>query len=1095
MKITFSQIVIAIAFTAVSYASTSKAQGTLERRLDINVHHSPLGAVLKQIEDETGLKFIYRASLVDAQAQVDLITKQETLKEILTELLRPRGIAFEVFDDKIVLSKIPKAPDESSSVNNNEVADEHPAANEVIVRSISGIVTDETNQPLPGVTVKVKGTSGGTVTDSRGRFSLTIPDGNPSIVFSYIGYVTQEIAVNNQTILNIQLKASPSSLNEVVVIGYGQQHKADVTSAVTTVKSEDFVTGPVTDPLELLKGKVAGLSVSNPSGDPNATTQIMLRGINTVGGTSQGVLTIIDGVPGDILTVAPEDIAEISVLKDASATAIYGVNGSDGVIIITTKRNSNGIKEVTYSGDESVGQQTRAPKLLTAQDYRNEIAAGSRAKSYDLGSSTNWLNAISNKFPVSNVQDLTFKGGNSQTSYLASLDYRFLQGVFLRNDHEQITGRIDVTHTMLDGKLKFNLGIVTTNFNALPFNQYDYEQMLKMNPTAPVKEPNGSYYQETTNFEYQNPVSDIYNTDAPETAARTKYNATVTLLPVEGLRLAATAAYTRFTYLNKSFQNFENISTLRDGQDGLANINSGQDVQHYFNFTADYSKSFGHHSFALLAGYEYQDDNSFSDYINNHEFPTDLFGYNNIGLGAAQANGDNAGGIGSGYATTNLISYFGRLTYNFDNRYLLLASLRIDGSSQFYGASQPYGRFPSIQGGWRITNEKFMRGQHIFDDLKLRVGYGVTGKPPLAGFLAVPLLGYSNYTFYNGQWIQTLVPTQNPNPDLKWEEKHETNVGLDYSLFKGRIYGSIDAYDNKTVGLLYNYSVPSPPNLYNQTYANAGTMENKGIEVALNIVPVKQKDVAWTSTFTFSTNANKLVSLSNGQYKVTVPYFPTGSTLDPVQTFTNIVQVGQPVGDLYGFKVVGVDKDGNWIYQEPNGKTVPYSQFNHAFGDKQVLGNGIPKFYAGWNNTISYKNWDFSVTMRGAFHFQILNLQRLYFENTSVENYNRLASSQNKVFGTAVLNKNMPEEFNSYYVENGDFWKIDNVNIGYTFKNLKSKYVHNPRIFFSTNNTFIITGYKGVDPEVNVLGLAPGVDSRVTYPTVRNFTIGASAAF
>ena len=1099
MKITFSQIVIVLIFTGMSYATTSKGQAVLERRYDINIHNSSLGTALKQLEKAANLKFVYRKSLVEGDATISIDAKQQTLGEILTSLLQPRGIAFEAISDRIVLSKINSTETRPDSVS-TEAAVATPIA--VSAKQVTGKVTDDAGLPLPGVSVKVKGSSVGTQTNVNGEYSLTLPDGGTTLTFSFIGYVTQEVSVNGKGAINIQLITSPSKLNEVVVIGYGSQKKGDVTSAVTTVKAKDFVTGPVTDAAELIKGKVAGLSVSNPSGDPNAQSEITLRGLNTVGGTSVGLLVIVDGVPGDLLTVAPEDIAEISVLKDASATAIYGVNGSDGVIIITTKHASGNIgAKVDYSGNVSTSQETRVPKLLTAQDYRNQIAAGTRDKAYDLGSSTNWIKAMSNNFPVSNVQNLTFRGGNSETNYLASLNYRYLDGIFQQNNHQQITGRVDINHSMFDGKLKFNFGILQTNFNDLPFNQYDYEQALKMNPTAPVKEPNGSYYQEATNFEYQNPISDIYNTSQPQTSFRSKYNATITLLPVDGLRISATTAYTKSGYLNKYFANFENISTLRDQQDGVANISQGQDVNRYLNLSAEYNKAFGDHHFTLLGGYEYQDDNNFQTYMNNHDFPTDLFGYNNIILGTSQASGTNPNGIGSSLNQSNLISYFGRLTYNYKDKYLLLASLRIDGSSQFYGAKQPYGKFPSIQAGWRITKEDFMQDQHIFDDLKLRAGYGITGKPPLAGFLATSLLGYGNYILYNGQWIQTLSPTQNANPSLKWEEKHETNVGLDFSMFKGVVSGTIDAYDNKTVGLLYNYAVPSPPNLYPTTEANAGTIQNKGIEVALNIVPVRKKDFQWTTGFTFSTNANKLISLSNDLYKATVPYFTTGSTLDPVQTTTNIVQVGQPLGQFFGFKVVGVAADGTWLYQEPDGKVVPYSQFNHAFGDKQVLGNGIPKYYAGWTNTLRYKDLDLSVNMRGAFDFQVLNLQRLYFENTSVGNYNRLASSQDKVFGTAVLSKTMPEEFNSYYIENGAFWKIDNINLGYTFSSIKSKYIHNPRIYFSTNNTFMITGYKGTDPEVSLTGaaggygLAPGVDSRDTYPTVRTFTLGFSASF
>lgn len=966
-----------------------------------------------------------------------------------------------------------------------------------VSKTISGIVTDENGKELPGVSILLKGTTIGSQTDSKGRFNLSIPDANvgkATLVFTFIGYVSQEIPVGARSEFSVQMKPTQSSLNEVVVIGYGQQRKGDVTSAAATVKAENFVSGPVTDAAALLKGKVAGLSILTPSGDPNAQSQIVLRGTNTINGANTGVLVIVDGVPGDLLTVAPEDIASISVLKDGSSAAIYGVRGSNGVIIITTKHaGGNTTNHIDYSGNISTSELTRAPKLLTAQDYRDQIKAGTRDASYDLGSSTDWIKAISKKLPVSNVHSLSFNGGNSQTNYLASFNYRMLNGIFQQSNHQQITGRADINHTMLDGKLKFNLGILQTNFNDIPFNAYDYRQAIIMNPTAPVKMPDGSYYQQPTNFQYQNPVSDLYNTDQPQNSFRSKYNATITVLPFDGLRVAATGAYTKSGYQNLYYANNQNISTLRDNQFGVANISTGQTIERFLNISAEYSKSVGDHHFSVLGGYEYQDLNSFGSSISNHNFPTDVFGYNQIQIGAAQKIGQDA--INSGRSQSNLISYFGRGTYNYQDKYLLLASLRIDGASQFYGAKQPYGRFPSVQVGWRITKESFMKNQHIFDDLKIRAGYGVTGNQPATGFLAVPLLAYGSYILYKDQWIQTLAPGQNANPTLRWEEKHETDIGFDYAMFKGLISGSFDIYKRRVSGLLYNYNVPSPPNLYPSTMANVGKMDNKGLEASLSISPIRKGDFKWTTTFSFSTNSNKLVSLSNDLYKVTVPYFNTGNTQDPIQTFTSIVQVGHNIGDFYGYKVVGVSDDGYWKYQQPDGKVVPYNEFNHSFKDKQVLGNGLPKYYGGWNNNISYKNWDFGVTMRGAFGYQILNFQRMYYENPGIINYNRLKTAYNKVFGTAVLNKNVPLEFNSYYVENGDFWKVDNINLGYTFRNLKAKYVRNLHVGLSTLNTFLITGYKGIDPEVDVSGLAPGLDQRDTYPTQRTFTLNVSASF
>lgn len=380
------------------------------------------------------------------------------------------------------------------------------------------------------------------------------------------------------------------------------------------------------------------------------------------------------------------------------------------------------------------------------------------------------------------------------------------------------------------------------------------------------------------------------------------------------------------------------------------------------------------------------------------------------------------------------------------------------------------------------------------EDLKLRVGYGVTGTPPQSLFLGVARLGYSGFTLSDGRWVPQLVPTSNPNPNLRWEEKAEFNIGLDFSLYKGRLSGSFDAYKRKVNGLLYQFPVPTPPNLFGTTWANVGVMENKGIEALVNLVPISKKDFEWSSTFIFSTNANKLVSLSNQDYKTTNDFFNVGGTGEPIQTYTHRVKVGGAIGEFYGFKVIDVDDKGNWIYQGRDGKPVSFQNFKAADEDKMVLGNGLPKYYAGWNNNFRYKKFDLAVTMRGAFGFQILNFQRMYYENTGRTQYNQLNSAYDKVFGKAVLDKNVPLQYNSYYVEDGDFWKVDNLTLGYRIANIKN-IVKNARIYVAMLNTLVITGYKGIDPEVNSLGLTPGNDDRDKYPSARTFTFGLNVTF
>lgn len=388
-----------------------------------------------------------------------------------------------------------------------------------------------------------------------------------------------------------------------------------------------------------------------------------------------------------------------------------------------------------------------------------------------------------------------------------------------------------------------------------------------------------------------------------------------------------------------------------------------------------------------------------------------------------------------------------------------------------------------------------MKNQTIFDDLKLRVGYGVTGSQPRNSFLGIAMLKYDKYAYVNGRWVQTIVPASNSNPDLKWEEKKETNIGIDFTMLKGRLSGTIDLYNRKVDGLIYQYNVPVPPNLYNRTWANGGVMENRGIEVLLSGTPFVNKDFEWNTSVTFSTNSNKLKSLDGSIFKSEYDYFDEGWLAEPVKTSSHRVQVGEKIGNFWGFKVVDVDDNGKWIYEDRDGKLVNYDDFSRAPEEKKVIGNGLPTWYAGWNNNIRYKNFDFSMTMRGAFGYQIINEARMYYENPKNSRMeNRLKTVTNNIFGKIPLSKDIDPEFNNYYVEDGDYWKIDNITLGYTFNNVH-KYIKSIRLYGSVLNAFTITGYKGVDPEVSMNGLNPGYDNRDQYPSIRSFTFGVGIKF
>lgn len=1038
-----------------------------------------LKSAFEKIEKASKYKIAYNSSQLNANRSVTLSKKSDNVFGMLTQLLKGTNCTYELEGNYIIIKPLQKTQTSGKKVK------------------VRGVIKDETGEPIIGATVRVKGQSEGTVSDFDGNFTLDVTDDN-TLQISYIGYQTQEFAVGKQHHFSIVLEEDKKILNEVVVIGYGTQKKGDITSSVGSVKSEDFTAGAINDAGQLIQGKIAGLSVTNPSGNPVGGTEISLRGNTTILGASTNPLILIDGVPGDFNTVAPEDIESIDVLKDGSAAAIYGSRGTNGVVLITTKKSKgNNINEVQYSGYLSLSTIAKKPDFCDADDYRQQIKDGLRDAAWDLGDNTNWIDAIT-RTGLSHVHNISFKGGNAQTNYIFNVNYRNLQGIFKRSDKEEFQGRAEVNHSMFDDKLRFNFQLLgnqtgyTATSDGGSFNTYSWRQALIHNPTEPIKNADGSWHENTGIFNYDNPVSRIYECDGEQKISQTRFSSNITLTPIKELTFNALFSYDKINQEGGYYETKKHISNVRDGMNGYASTGGSSTVTKLVELTAQFHKNFGDHTIQALAGYSYQESTYSNQYERNYNFPTDLYSWHNIGVGQALKEG-----LGTEYSywlDTNLIGFFGRLNYNYKNRYLLMASVRHEAASQLAGTDKPWGTFPSVSLGWRITEEKFMKNQKVFDDIKLRAGYGVTGSQPSQSFLGVPLLGYSDYYLYNGQWIRALQPTQNSNDKLKWEEKHEYDIGADFSVLNYRLNVSVDWYYRLIKGLLYDYSVPSPPNLYTTTRANVGEMSNNGLEIMVNAIPVQTKDFKWETTITFSTNSNKLKSLSNDLYQTSSDYFMTGWIEEPIKTESHIVRIGHKVGDIYGFKVVDVDESGKWIYLDKNGNRVNYDDFTHSFEDKQILGNGVPKWYLGFNNQFRYKNFDLAINMRGAFGFQIMNGMRMFYENRSRQDWNRLRSAYDKVFGKAVLNTLCSEEFNSYYVENGDYWKIDNITLGYSFSKI-NKWIKTLRLYASVNNAITITGYKGIDPEVSTSGLAPSYDNRDSYPHTRAFTFGMNVTF
>lgn len=970
---------------------------------------------------------------------------------------------------------------------------ENVQQNEVTVK---GVVKDANGEAIIGASVIEKGNAkNGTVTDLDGNYTLKVKRG-ATLTISYIGYISQETKGGN-VILEEDLK----SLSEVVVIGYGTQKKADVTSAVVSVKAEDFTKGNFNDAGDLIKGKVAGLTITKPSGDPGAVTQISLRGIATVSGNAQP-LVLVDGVPGSLSSVPPENIASIDVLKDASAAAIYGTRGAGGVVIITTKTGQREQRtEVTYNGYVSFSTWAKKADFMTSSDIR----AG-KTTFNDEGYDTDWLDAIS-RTAVTHNHSVSLSGGNAKTSYFGNFTYRNAQGVMKKTGNESMSVAFDLSHWMLNDMLKVNIKV---NADQYKYDVNDagaiYRQAVIRNPTSPIWNTDGSY-NEGSLLQYWNPVS-MQNEQTGQYKDQTvKFTGNITLEPIKGwqtnLMLSKGQTLDRGGYYYTSNHSQQGVNQ-KGSYSGSAK-RSGYTVDNkYLELTSKYMKNFNNvHRLDALVGYSYSEEEHDIDNMWNANFSTDYFGTNNIGLGTKLTDGEAS--MGSNHYSSKLIGFFGRVSYGYADRYNILASLRYEGSSKF-GDNHKWGAFPSVSLGWNIMNEEFMKSTKSWlSNLKLRAGWGVTGVIPQGSddvwggaYRSMLRYSYNGGNYYrDGKWNKGLKSASNANPDLKWETAREINIGVDWSLWNDRLSGSFDFYNKKTSDMLYEYAVPSPPNLYTSTWANVGEMRNTGFEFMIKGVPVQTKDWRWETQATLQHNSNKLLSLSNSLYQTDNTLWLQGVG-DPVTQYTHKVEVGQSLGRIYSLKAVGVSDQGLFLIENP--KTGQCAEFYQEMRNDydnwyEYMGNGIPKFTLGWNNTINYKDFDLSLQCNGQFGFKIINQQRVFYENNA-HAYNKLKSATDKIGGNRPLSGAQSQVVTSYYIENGDYFKLSTLTLGYTYTPKNKTYIQNARIYGSVYNVFTITKYKGMDPELGSDNFwYAGVDDRDKYPTVRSFTIGLNVTF
>ena len=967
--------------------------------------------------------------------------------------------------------------------------------------SITGTVTEPGGEPLIGVSVTVKGSKNGAVTDIDGKYSISA-DAKGQLVFGYVGYETKEVSVGGRSVINVELNENSEVLNEVVVIGYGTMDKKELTSAISHVSEKDFLSVSSLDPSMMIQGKVPGVSITNTgAGDPNNQASIQIRGVSSRS-AGLGPLIVIDGVPGGNLTnINPNDIASFDILKDGAASAIYGTRGSNGVILVTTKKGSkDGSTHTSYSTTLAWDKVKRELDMMTAQDYR-DVRLGWGDRGIDLGGNVDWLDAVT-RTGFTQQHTLTVSGGNDKSNYRVSADYRKANGIDLRSEREEYGARASVMHTTKGGLFTVSLNVAPRVIYRDNADWGVFRNAIEANPTTPIMDPeNPSQYY---NFQGQvvgsNPVElmklekDHADTKLLDWDGTLKLNL-LPLLSKDGnpdhtLSTQVMFADHQYSNDNSWFRPSTSTLAINNGYEGEASRSYSSERQYVLEWLANYSGRFADsHNVKAMLGYSYQYSHYSGFNAYNKDFPNDGLGSDNLGSGElAKEEGEVL--MGSYRNDAKLISFFGRISYDYKGKYLMTASLRHEGSSKF-GANHKWGDFPAVSVGWRISQEEFMKGFEWLNDLKLRADYGVTGNQDFGSYISLNTMTGFGYYFYNGKYFQVWGPSKNVNPDLKWEKGKNWNVGLDFSMFNNRFYGSLNYFSRHQQDLLGNYKVSVPPYLFDETYVNVGTMKNTGFEFDLNFNAVQTKDFDYSFSVIGTVMSNKFVDFSNSKY-VGQDFYSVCGTEDPYPYYNlQRIEKGKSLGNFYMWKYAGITTDGDWLVYDRDGDIIRASQATEA--DRQVVGNGMPKFTMSTSHNFRYKNFDLALFFRGAFGFDIFNIHDFYYGTRNFTG-NVLCKAFGKNFD---INPNANPVVSDYFLERGDYFKLDQVTLGYTLPLASTRFLNRLRVYGTVKNVFTLTKFTGVDPSTyQVNGLTPGGQgSRTYYPSTRQFILGLQLDF
>lgn len=954
-------------------------------------------------------------------------------------------------------------------------------------RTIRGSITDERNNPVAGASVTVKGTAIGAAADSAGAFTLSVPAGAGTLVISSVGYTSQEVSITGQTSVAVTLTSPGQSLTDVVVVGYGTARKRDLTGSVSTISSRELNPGPVTSPLQQIAGKAAGVNVIQIGSEPGSAPGVRIRGITSLVGGSDP-LVVVDGVQGNMdlfRQVPPNEIESVDVLKDASATAIYGSRGAPGVIIVTTKRNRAGRSTVEFNSTASVDMIRNKLRVLNADEWWQQAQKWNVPASENHASNTDWFDILTRNGFTQN-HSVAFGGGAEKFNYRASLAAILQNGIVLNSNFKNYIGRIQATQKALDDRLTLTMHLNSNVSNTLgspgsvgraAFTSNLISNAYVARPTDPVFNADGSYYTDPNVFQYINPyaVSQEVVNQGGENNLFGSLRADVDV--VKGLTASWFGSWRKTDrYWGYYLPAASTVSTAIDNK-GIANVTNNRADERLMDISLTYKKALGDHRFEALALYEYQTQIYQGNFAQAKGFINDITTYN------ALQNGDlsrvTPGDVSSYKNDRNLVSFLGRINYSFLDRYLVTASLRRDGASVL-GPNNKWGNFPSASIAWRVSQEGFMRNQALFNDLKLRAGYGVTGNQQgLYPQNSTQLVGASGVTYFGGSQITNFIITQNANADLKWETRKQSNLGLDFAVMRSRLSGSIDVFKATTTNLLFNYTVPTPPYPYGSILANVGSLLNEGLELSLNYQVIKTADVTLTLAGNAALLRNKVLELSgsiNG-VPLNTDYVDWG--------YGAYLIKGKPVGTFNILQHEGINAVGAETVVDRN-KDNAIDQGNQS-PDRYIAGSAIPKYTYAFTPSFSYKNFDLSMLWRGSGGNKIFNALR-----ANLSRFENLGKS-NVLKSAIPLGLYTSQYGSDLWLENGAFLRFDNLNIGYRFNVGNIRYIDALRISLTGNNLAVITKYTGIDPELS--GAYGGGGENGIYPRTRNIAVGLNVIF